>query len=44
MRKEKKRKKGRIPPFFAHPINNSLKKKPSLPLPIPLNKTPFIFH
>jgi hypothetical protein len=44
-KKGKKRKKKGIPPPFSpttqpHPRNNSLKKKNSSPLPIPLNKTP----
>jgi hypothetical protein len=43
MRKDKKREKKGIPPFFLHTINNSWKKKNSLPLPIPLNKTPLFF-
>jgi hypothetical protein len=47
MRKEKKEKK-EIPPFFFattehHPRNNSFNKYNSLPLPIPLNKTPLFF-
>jgi len=43
MRKGKKREKKGIPLFFPHPRNNSLKKKNSLSLPIPLNKTPSFF-
>jgi hypothetical protein len=46
MRKEKREKK-EYPPFSPttqpHPRNNSLKKKSSFPLPIPLNKTPLFF-
>jgi hypothetical protein len=41
MRKEKKGEKGI--PLFPHPRNNSLKKKNSFPLPIPLNKSPLFF-
>jgi hypothetical protein len=46
MRKKKEKKV--YPPFFPltfqpHPRNNSLKKKNSICLPIPLNKTPLFF-
>jgi hypothetical protein len=43
MRKGKKGEKKGIPLFFPHPRNNSLEKKNSLSLPIPLNKTPSFF-
>jgi hypothetical protein len=43
MRKGKKREKKVVPLFFSSPKKKLLEKYNSLPLPIPLNKTPSFF-